>query len=72
MEVIEVVRSWVGVATTWMVEVLGLATREDVVELRRRTIWSGVNLLVCIVPSPSLVGERIEALYASRGGSGKR
>ena len=36
MEVIEMVRSWVGVATTWMVEVLGLATRQDVVDLRRR------------------------------------
>ena len=47
MEVIEVVRSWVGVATTWMVEVLGLARREDVVELRRR-----VDELQAIVRGP--------------------
>jgi|SRR6185436_8399649 hypothetical protein len=47
MEVIEVVRSWVSVATTWMVEVLGLATREDVVELRRR-----VDELQAIVRRP--------------------
>src|SRR5262245_48227621 len=36
------------------------------------TICSGVNLLVRIAPSPSLVGNRIEALYASRRDSGKR
>ena len=36
MDVIEVVRGWVAVATTWMVEALGLATREEVSELRRR------------------------------------
>ena len=30
------------------------------------------GLLVRIVPSPSLAGDRIEALYANRGGSGKR
>lgn len=36
MEAIEVVRSWVGVATAWVVDALGLATREEVVALRRR------------------------------------
>ena len=47
MEVIEVVRSWVAVATTWMVDVLGLATRDEVVELRRR-----VDELQAIVGAP--------------------
>ena len=39
---------------------------------RMYTICSGVNLLVHIGPTPSLVGDRIEALYASRRGLGKR